>query len=197
MSDQTIEHPKQWLKAQLSNLFRTSFLFGKTVRKRGFADEGKIRRFLFALIAFSGLVPAVYAQEFPPVYVLAENPPEKATACGYSHTAIVAAVKSELRHNRIEIATSEDNTAGTAIMAYINTTAGDVGVPGMCVVRYDFVLTTNEFVTISATNERRFASIVFCRKFGLAYYSQSSIQTNLNNQFRDYISQCITEYLEE
>jgi hypothetical protein len=153
-------------------------------------------RFLTAMMAFICIVPAAHAKEFPPVYVVAEIMPNEATSCGYSHDSIAATVKSELRHNRIEIATMEDYPLN-AILGFIITNADYRADFGLCAVRFDFSFWTMESITLSPTKEKRVEQVVFCERGGLITGKAKDVQKELNNNFRDYTSQCIFEYLGE
>ncbi len=156
-----------------------------------------MRCFLCALMAFSSFVPAAHAQEFPPVYVLSENMSANADGCGYTHTSIEAAVKSELRHNRVPIATEqEDLRSGKAIMAYIETIGDDRVGYDECAVAFRFSLVTAQFVEVAVTKEWRYPTLQFCRRWGTVTASVADVQPTLNNNFRDFTSQCITQYLE-
>jgi hypothetical protein len=110
-------------------------------------------------------------------------------------------VKSELRHNRVPIATEEDydsGDSGKAIVAYIETLADNrVGGYGHCLVAFRFSLVVPQIVRIAVTQEVRWEKIEFCRRWGTMTASVSDIQPTLNNAFRDITSQCITEYLGE
>jgi hypothetical protein len=143
------------------------------------------------------LVPAAHTQEFPPVYVLSENMSENADGCGYTHASIEATVKSELRHNRVPIATEEDYASDKAIVAYIETLGDNRLGYGQCLVGYRFSLVVPQIVRITVTQEVRWEKIELCRRWGTMTSSVADVQPTLNNQFRDFTSQCITEYLEQ
>lgn len=153
-------------------------------------------RFLTAMMAFSCIVPAAQAKEFPPVYVVAESMPNEATVCGYSHDSIAAAVKSELRHNRIEMAAMEDYPL-SAILGFITTIADYRADSGLCAVRFDLDFWTMAHVTLSPTKEKSVEQVVLCEKGGLFVGQAKDMQRKLNNVFRDYTTQCISEYLGE
>jgi hypothetical protein len=116
-----------------------------------------------------------------------------ADGCGYTHTSIEAAVKSELRHNRIPITT---DSTGKEIWAYIETIGDDRVGYGQCAVAYRFSLVVPQNVEVWATKEWRSVKMEFCRRGGILTASVADVQPTLNNQFRDFTSQCITQYLE-
>lgn len=152
-----------------------------------------MRRFLCALLALSSLGQMARAEDLPPFYVLSGGPPESAAECGYTHASIAAVVKSELRHNRIEIVT---DTTGNEIWAYIETVAVDGAGYNLCAVTFRLSLVVPQTVEVWATKEWRSVKMEFCKRWAVMTAPVADVQTTLNNHFRDFTSQCITEYLE-
>lgn len=153
-------------------------------------------KFISGALALSSLAifgsPAT-AQEFPPVYVLSKSMTDHTDGCGYTHTSIEAAVKSELRHNRIPIAT---DTTGKEIWAYIETIGDDRVGYAQCSAAIRFSLVYPQQVEVWATKEWRSVKMEFCHRWGTVSGRASDMQPTLNTTFRDFTGQCITEYLE-
>ena len=152
-------------------------------------DKRFISTAVFCLMAWTAR-----AEQVPAVFVYSDEDGAEDIACSIRGASIVAAVESELRHNRISIATQDQYNKAEAISAAIVTTSLELS-GGLCVTGYELSLENGQYVTVDVTNERRFAKVVFCAVSGVMSGAGSGMQGRLNTQFRDLTSECVSEYL--
>ena len=152
----------------------------------------QVRSLLIALIAFCHVGSAAQAQEIPPVFVMAEEDDENARTCQVSNASIGAAVESEFTYNRVPIGTVEQYLSDKAINSYVRTTI--LVISGTCAISTSFSLKNDQPVVLSVTGKAMFATVEICNKGGLLSGPTHNMQSRLNAAFRDYTSQCNSEY---
>jgi len=149
-----------------------------------------MRTLFTALVALCYVGSPAQAQEFTPVYVATEDDDD---TCEVSNVSIVAVVESELRYNRIPVGTRAQAIADEALTLRVNTTA--VFNRGVCAVGYNLEMSNYQEIVLSVTGEKRWATTVLCQKGGLMTGPAFDLQSRLNAEFRDFASQCISQYL--
>jgi hypothetical protein len=151
-----------------------------------------VRTLFFALFAFCCFGSAAQAQEFPPVHVLSEQDDDDARTCQVSNSSSKAAVESELRYNRVPIATREQYVQLEALRVYVEFNALEI--PGGCVVSHRISLGNYQPVLLLVTGKAMNATVEICNKGGIMSGPSHNLQSRLNAAFRDYTSQCLSEY---
>jgi hypothetical protein len=158
--------------------------------------EFALRTFFTALVAFGSAGSAVYAQEFPPVYVFTEDDDDSSDTCQIGGASIVAAVESELRQNQISIASGAERYNGDSIWAYLNLNAAKLS-GSICAVDYNFQLTHRQIIFHVHKEKAVNVSVENCNLGGLMTGVPSGLQSRLNDKFRDLTNQCISKYLKD
>lgn len=155
-----------------------------------------MRRYLCALIAFGGLVPAAHAQELPKMYVFSEAEEDGLSDCGFRYASAVAAVQSELRRNNVEIIKREERFDGPTLLVYLSANGFKTS-STYCVVSYELQMYHYQSIFNVLKGELDDAIVETCKKGGLLHFPPYDTQTRINDRFRDYATQCISEYLAE
>lgn len=151
-----------------------------------------VRTLFIALAMFCCVGSAAQAQEFPPVYVSIEEDDKDSGDCQVSTASSKAAVESELRYNRIPVGTKAQFISDEALQARAQT--GVLAISGGCAVSYIFSLSNFQEVVLSITGKEMWAKVEICRLAGIMSGPSYNMQSRLNAAFRDYTSQCISEY---
>ncbi len=153
-----------------------------------------MRRFLCALMALSALGQMARAQEFPPVFVYGEDDTDFERACALSYGSAIAAVVSEFRKNNVALTKSSEQYREGSVMAYLNINPVETS-SNACAVAYSMRIYHYQDIYNTLTNRSEVAAIDFCSKGGVMNGVRYNLQTRLNDAFRDYTNQCISQAL--
>lgn len=148
---------------------------------------------IFCMFLFSS--PTIHAQGLPAVHVSsASDDTSDEKECQIRNASVVSAVESELRHNRITLASREQYISSRAIAAETQITT--LKTPdGLCVVSYSLQVLNYQRVKVDVTQQERWANIVLCYEGGVMTGGSANLQGRLNTQFRDLTSMCVSKYL--
>ena len=149
------------------------------------------KRLLIALFLCTAEV--ANAEELPAVYVSSEQDDANMEKCQIRNASVTAAVESELRYNRVPIASRTDWFADQAIRAYVSVTAVHM-VNGVCATAYELSLNTLQKVELSLNGEERYVTIEFCEDGGVMTGTPLDLQSRLNAAFRESTSVCISKF---
>lgn len=146
-----------------------------------------------ALCVFA--LPA-YAQVVPPVYISSEDNTPTHQACGVTYEPAVAAIRSTLRSNNVQVSSKQDYFDDVAIRAYVNLNVIDDD--DRCALAYSLAFETHISVDFPDTLDlgTRFATAVLCDNGGLILAPKGDIRSMLTEALREMTSECITKLRE-
>jgi uncharacterized membrane-anchored protein len=149
--------------------------------RRKDAKEMKI----FVSIMLLSLSTVVYALQLKDVHVFSEDDDQDARNCSVTANSSTAAVEAVLRQNGIRI------NANAAYDVYVPFTV--INLSTTCVVSYKLQV---YFLTRIVPPGGRTATSIrgeICSKSGVMTGNRGTLQTRLNNAFKSYAEQCISE----
>ena len=126
------------------------------------------------------------------MYVSIEEDDKDSRTCQVSNVSNRAAVESELSYNRIPVGTKAQFNSGEALYARAETAV--LAASDGCAGSYIFSLSNFQKVVLSITGKDMWAMVEICSRGGIMYGPSYDLQSRLNARFRDYTSQCISEY---
>lgn len=151
-----------------------------------------MRTLLITVATLCHVGSAAQAQEVPPVFVLTEDDSKAALACQVSNTSSSAAVESELRYNRVPVATRAQGIRYEALRATVQSTP--IQISGGCAAAYSFSLNLYQPVVLRVTGKEMWVTVEICSRSGIMSGPTYDLQSRLNLVFRDLTSECIAEY---
>jgi hypothetical protein len=136
------------------------------------------------------------AQVVPPIYISSEDNTPAHQACGATYEPAVAAIRSALRSNNVEISNKQDYFDDIAIRAYVNINAIDDG--DKCAIAYSLSFETHISIDFPSTLDlgTRFATAVLCDNGGLIISPSSDVRGMLTKALREITNECVTKLRE-
>lgn len=147
-------------------------------------------------VALVAIAQPAYAQIVPPIYISSEDNTPTHEACGATYEPAVAAIRSTLRTNNVEISNKQDYFDDLALRAYVNLNV--IEDDAKCVVAYSLSFETHISIEFPSTLDlgSRFATAVLCDKGGLIVAPSGDIRGMLTKALREITNECVAKLSE-
>jgi hypothetical protein len=146
-----------------------------------------MKRFAFVFfLLFTIVQSSVYSQTIKSAYVLSEEDDETNIKCQFSYGSAVAATRSALRYNRIEI---QNNIQGNDIIFYVNVTNTESS-SQLCTFDLELQVYVYSWVSIRNVSKPLRLKALLCEKGLSGSYTKMNMQERID-QLSD-VSVCET-----
>jgi len=140
---------------------------------------------LFCILAIQ--LNIAYSQPIPNAYVLGEEDTNENIKCRVNHSSAIAAVKSALRYNRVELSPKLTPNDVSFYVALNNTEVFKESCSVGIVLQAYFYTTSK----MPKTGKPMFARVLVCNNISSGYLDKIDLQERINSKLKNNVDECL------